>query len=125
VSPTQFPIVTICGSMRFYPEMLEVAKGLTSEGWIVLMPHENYNNGVKVPGDKHADMLDDMHKTKISMSERICVVASGKADIFHVGESTTDEIHYAKDHQIEVFYWTQHFGMVPEIEVYPPRSQRL
>lgn len=114
MTATQFPVVTICGSMRFYPEMLDVAKRLTSEGWIVLMPFETYNGGVKVPGDKHAEMLDDMHKTKISMSDQICVIATGKAAVFHIGESTQSEIDYAKEHQTGVFYWSNRFGMVAE-----------
>jgi hypothetical protein len=91
---TQYPIVTICGSMRYYEEMLNVAQTLTGNGYIVLMPFVK-----KGEGSTDIVMLDDMHKTKISMSEAIYVIGA------HRGESTLSEIEYAKEHNIEVRYW--------------------
>jgi len=98
MSATQFPVVAICGSMRYFDDMLILAKTLTGQGFIVLMPFVADYIGGK-PADEMKEMLDDMHFTKISMSQAIYVVGS------HRGESTCQEIDYAKDHGIEVRYW--------------------
>ena len=79
-------IVTICGSMRFYQEMLAHASKLTIEGVIVLMPFVASETGwIK-------SMLDELHRQKIAMSHAILVVNPGG----YIGESTQDEILYAK-----------------------------
>jgi hypothetical protein len=81
----KYPTVTICGSMRYYPEMLRIAGELTAEGYIVLMPFTTVQEGSQTKL-----MLDDMHKVKIDMSVAIYVIGS------HRGESTLSEIEYAK-----------------------------
>lgn len=81
-----FPIITICGSMRYYPQMLDLAQDLTGKGYIVLMPFVK-----KGEGSTDIQMLDEMHKRKIDMSGAIVVVGS------HIGESTTSEIKYAEE----------------------------
>jgi hypothetical protein len=97
MAPTQFPIVTICGSMRYYHEMLIQAKQWSRDGWIVLMPFDvSYMGGA--PSDDTKAMLDDMHYTKMSMSELILIVGD------HIGESTTNEIRYAVLHEIPIQY---------------------
>lgn len=97
MSATEFPIVTICGSMRYFDLMLEEAKKATADGWIVLMPFVADYVGGKNP-DTIKNMLDDMHFTKISMSTHILVVGN------HIGKSTSNEIKYAQDHGITVVY---------------------
>lgn len=89
----RFPVVTICGSMRYYDDMLIVASELTSKGYIVLMPFVK-----KGEGSTDVEMLDLMHLHKIDMSSDIYVVGS------HIGESTTAEIKYAKEHYHTVHY---------------------
>jgi hypothetical protein len=99
--------------MRFQPEMMEAARTLTGAGWIVLAPFvSDYIGGQDA--DIRKRMLDDMHFRKIDMSDRICVVASGAAAPFHIGESTEREIQYAANHGKGVYYWTQHFGMTED-----------
>jgi hypothetical protein len=96
-----FPTVTICGSMRFYPRMLEVAAQLTSTGRIVLMPHDASLTGI---ADKtaleHGRMLDEMHRAKIRMSGSVYVVNTDG----YIGESTRSEIAYASKLGIPVEY---------------------
>jgi hypothetical protein len=98
---TQYPIATISGSMRFFNEMIEVANQWTGDGYIILMPfvhvikpEDQENNPIK-------EMLDDMHFTKISMSDLVLVVTGPD---FYIGKSTKNEIDYAKEHGIEVKY---------------------
>jgi len=87
----EYPIVTICGSMRYFDRMIEIAHEMTRDGYIVLMPFV-IKGGQKGDSDEHTlgDMLDDMHKRKIDMSNLVVIV--GK----HRGESTTSEINYAR-----------------------------
>lgn len=110
---TVFPVITICGSMRYYPQMLYVAGYLTRNGWIVLMPHVHYNNGIKDRDDEFAEMLDNMHRSKIAMSERIfiCTGLTG-----YTGESTAREIDYAAEHGIAISYDNYGDFMPPVIQ---------
>ena len=79
-------ITTICGSMRYYDDMIGVAEHLTRHGQIVLMPHCVKND----EGDPiNSDMLDEMHRQKIDMSDDIVVVGN------YIGDSTRSEIAYA------------------------------
>lgn len=82
-----YDVVTICGSMRYFPRMLAVAAQLTEQGWIVLMPFT-----VAEEESLSKLMLDGMHRAKIDMSRGIVVV--GK----HIGKSTKAEIEYAIEH---------------------------
>jgi hypothetical protein len=83
-------IVTICGSMRFFPQMLQAAAELTAQGHIVLAPF-----AVVAPEDQdgeHKSMLDRLHLQKIGMSSRVVVVTDQDG---YIGESTRREMAYA------------------------------
>ena len=98
----KYPVVTLCGSTRFKNEFMEVQKRLTLEGNIVisvgLFGHsgdqevwENMDEGTLT---KTKEMLDDMHKRKIDLADRIYAINVGG----YIGDSTRSEIEYAKDH---------------------------
>ena len=104
----EYPIITLCGSTRFKDEFMEVQKRLTLEGNIVisvgLFGHsgdsevwENMDEGTLT---KTKEMLDDMHKRKIDMSDEIYVINVGG----YIGDSTSSEIEYAKVHGKKVNY---------------------
>lgn len=88
----KYNVVTLCGSTRFKDAFLEAQKRLTLEGNIVisvvLFGHSG-DEEVWTPGIK--EMLDDMHKAKISMADEIYVINVGG----YIGESTRSEIEYA------------------------------
>jgi hypothetical protein len=90
-----YPVVTICGSMKFYQEMLITAEEWTRNGYIVLMPFS-----VKAAGQLGPDgaMLDDMHRRKIDMCGRVVVVMRG----WYMGDSTHGEVAYADSLNIPV-----------------------
>jgi len=92
---TQFPVVTVCGSMRYFKKMLDLASKLTTDGFIVLMPFKSIPTDEQ-EGNSIKEMLDEMHLTKISMSEAIFVIGE------HRGKSTTREIEYAREHGVKV-----------------------
>ena len=88
----KFKVITLCGSTRFKDAFFETQKRLTLEGNIVisvgLFGHSG-DNEVWTEGTK--EMLDNMHKRKIDMSDGIYVINVGG----YIGESTRSEIDYA------------------------------
>lgn len=96
-------IVCICGSMRFYQQMLQAAADETVKGNIVLAPFS-----VVAPADQGSDlkrMLDELHREKIRMCSRIIVVTDQNG---YVGNSTRGEMCYAlsigKEMDVREFY---------------------
>ena len=88
----QYKIITLCGSIKFKDEFMKVQEKLTLDGNIVLTP--NFFNNIKKEeiDEKTKKMLDEMHKQKINMSDEIYVINVGG----YIGESTKNEIEYAK-----------------------------
>lgn len=87
--------VTICGSMRFYDQMLQVAERLTLEGWIVLMPFvvKRSADGTTAHPPEVREQLDLLHRAKINLSRMIVVVSD---ETGYYGDSTRGEIAYAE-----------------------------
>jgi hypothetical protein len=83
-------VVTICGSMRFFDQMLQVAADETAMGRIVLAPFS-----VVAPEHQASEfkaMLDRLHREKIDMAERVIVVTNQHG---YIGDSTRSEMVYA------------------------------
>lgn len=99
----KYKVITLCGSTRFKDEFEEVQRKLTLEGNIVLsvglFSHAEENgedwvsNGIK-------EMLDDIHKRKIDMSDEIFVINKDG----YIGSSTASEIEYAESKGIPIRY---------------------
>lgn len=101
-----WPVVCICGSMRFYDWMLKVAERYTLTGHIVLIPlvckeadmadaEKRYRHEVEqaLPSGVNLPIfLDAMHRRKIDMSEQIIVCTDSAR---YIGDSTSAEILYA------------------------------
>ena len=96
----KYKVITLCGSTRFKKQFMQTQKDLTLKGNIVisvgLFGHsgdqevwENMDEGTLT---KTKEMLDDMHKRKIDMSDEIFVINVNG----YIGESTKSEIEYAK-----------------------------
>lgn len=87
-----YKVVTLCGSTKFKDEFIREQKRLTLEGNIILTvglfghsgDTEVWNEGVK-------EMMDDMHKRRIDMSDEIFVINKDG----YIGSSTKSEIEYA------------------------------
>lgn len=87
-----YKIITLCGSTKFKDEFIREQKRLTLEGNIILTvglfghsgDNEVWNDGVK-------EMMDDMHKRRIDLSDEIFVINKNG----YIGESTRSEIEYA------------------------------
>lgn len=89
-------VVVLCGSMRFAEEMTEVAiEESVLRGSLVLKPdcnmkrpHRLWSNPVKAEALKLR--LDDQHRQKIRLADRVIVVGD------YIGDSTRLEIAYAR-----------------------------
>lgn len=93
------PTVTLCGSMRFFPLMLEVAAAETAAGNIVLAPFS------VVPTDEQGSAfkarLDELHRRKIDLADHVIVVTDQSG---YYGDSTAGEIEYARERGVPVTF---------------------
>lgn len=96
-----YKIVTLCGSTKFKKEFLRVQKDLTLKGNIVLSlgiftqsdDKDIFENMDEETLKNTKEMLSDMHKRKIDLSDEIFVINVNG----YIGESTKDEIDYAQN----------------------------
>lgn len=92
-------VITICGSMRYSKEMIKIAEELElKSGYAVIQCVYNID-GQKYEG-VDASILDKIHRKKIDISDAIYVVNIDG----YIGNSTKNEIEYAKNNGKEVIY---------------------
>lgn len=112
----KYKVITLCGSTKFKELFIAEAKRLTLEGNIVisvgLFGHSGDN---EVWENNTKQMLDDIHKEKIRMSDAIYVINPNG----YIGESTMSEIKYATLLNKEIMYLEQ---PIEQITVELPKS---
>ena len=92
-------IVTICGSLLFFDKIQEIAERLELEnGWIVFSPIPHTLD--KELNSQEKQLLGDIHKAKIDLSDAIFVVNEDG----YIGEAVRGEIAYAKEHGKEILF---------------------
>ena len=104
----KYPIITLCGSIKFKDEFIKVQKELTLKGNIVISvgffghsgDNEVWENMDEGTFTKTKEMLDDMHKRKIDIADEIFVINVGG----YIGSSTKSEIEYAISKNKKVNY---------------------
>lgn len=90
-------VVSICGSMKFADEMINIATDLEKKyGWCVLQCVYNVGN----INEQELDNIVQAHYKRIDISDAIYVVNIGG----YIGNSVKNEIKYALDHGKEVIY---------------------
>ena len=93
-------IITLCGSLKFKKEMMEIAEKMALDGNCVLIPVypvlENYKRT-----DRQLELLKEAHFKKIELSDSILVVNINN----YIGNSTNLEIEYAKKLGKEIIYY--------------------
>lgn len=99
----RYKVITLCGSTKFEDDFIKVQRKLTLEGNIVLsvglFSYEE-ENGEEWASNGIKEMLDDIHKKKIDMSDEIFVINTGG----YIGTSTRSEIEYAKANNKNIRY---------------------
>lgn len=105
----KYKVITLCGSTKFKDEFLAQQKRLTLEGNIVisvgLFGHADGDYQTVIT-EEIKEMLDDIHKRKIDMSDAIFVIDVNG----YIGSSTRSEIEYAKATGKEVMYLSEYLA---------------
>ncbi len=97
----KYKVITLCGSTRFRDEFMAEQKRLTLEGNIVIsVGMFGHSGDEEVWWEKTKEMLDDMHKRKIDLSDEIFVINKDG----YIGSSTRSEIEYAEKTGKKVVY---------------------
>ena len=96
----KYKVITLCGSIKFKEEFLKMQEKLTLSENIVLTP--NFFQSIKKQkiNEQTKKMLVGMHRQKIDMSDAIFVINVNG----YIGESTKNEIEYAKSKNKEILY---------------------
>lgn len=92
----KFPIVCLCGSVRFKAEFLQAAQDQELDGKIVVMPNvfSKADNINLTP--EQLTLLVDIHNQKLEMCDEVYVIdATDENGNPYIGESTKNEIEYA------------------------------
>ena len=96
----KYNVITLCGSTKFKDEFEKAKTELTLKGNIVItLGVFNQNDNLELSKES-IEMLSDMHKQKIDMSDEIFVINVGG----YIGNSTKSEITYAKSKGKKVTY---------------------
>lgn len=96
-------IITVCGSLKFVKEIIEITEKLELQGNRMLVPIYNSSKASKDDfTEEEALMLDKMHKERIKLSDAILVVNVND----YIGSSTKSEIEFAKSLNKEIIYYT-------------------
>ncbi|MEI5995083.1 hypothetical protein [Candidatus Enterococcus mansonii] len=95
-------VITVCGSLTFKEEIIHVASQMELRGNVLLIPIFPVNNDKVVFTEEELIMLGKMHKEKIKLSDAILVVNVNS----YIGNSTKDEIEFAKSLNKEIIYYT-------------------
>lgn len=96
-------IITVCGSMKFVKEMMEITEKMELQGNCMLVPIYNPNKPNKDSFTKEeTEILDKAHKERIKLSDAILVINIDG----YIGNSTKNEIEYAKSLNKEIIYYT-------------------
>jgi hypothetical protein len=85
-------VITLCGSTRFKDKFIETQRKLALEGNIVFsLDFFDKSEGSVSLSDKDIELLTEIHKGKIKLSDEIFVINVDG----YVGSATKDEIAYA------------------------------
>lgn len=95
-------VITVCGSLRFKKEIMEVTEQMELLGNCMIAPIYPTNPDKDAYTEEEVVMLDKMHKEKIKLSDAILVVNVGN----YIGSSTKSEIEFAKTLNKEIIYYT-------------------
>lgn len=101
-SGEKMKIITVCGSLRFRKEIMEITEKMALQGNCMLSIVYPAKPDKDDYTDEEIAMLGKMHKERIKLSDAILVV-----NVDHyIGNSTENEIEFAKSLNKEIIYYT-------------------
>ena len=95
-------IITLCGSLKFKKEMMEIAEKMALLGNCILTPIYPIIENVERTKEQLAKLKEE-HFKRIELSDAILVVNVNN----YIGDSTSLEIEQAKKLEKEVIYYTE------------------
>lgn len=96
-------VITVCGSLKFVKEMMEIAETMELQGNCMLVPIYNPERTDKDSfTEDETLMLGKMHQEKIKLSDAILVVDVNG----YIGNATKKEIEFAESLNKEIIYYT-------------------
>ena len=94
-------IITLCGSLKFQKEMMEIAEKVALDGNCILTPVYPVLDNIKRT-EEQLVKLKEAHFKRIELSDAILVVNVNN----YIGNSTNLEIDYAKKLGKRIIYYT-------------------
>ena len=94
-------IITLCGSLKFQKEMMEIAEKVALEGNCILTPVYPVLDNIKRT-EEQLVKLKEAHFKRIELSDAILVINVNN----YIGNSTNLEIDYAKKLGKRIIYYT-------------------
>lgn len=95
-------IITVCGSLKFQKEMMEIAEKIGKQGNCMLTPVYPTNIYKKDYIDEEIKIVGQMHFERIKLADAILVVNVNN----YIGNSTKKEIEFAESLGKEIIYYT-------------------
>ncbi len=93
-------VITLCGSTRFKDDFERINKELSLQGNVVITV-AFFDHADKIhPTLEQKYLLDEIHLRKIDLADAIYVVNKDG----YIGESTTNEIKYARNNGKEIVF---------------------
>ena len=91
-------VITLCGSMRFFNEMQEIARELeTKYGYCAITPIGGPSTTLN---KEEVENLAKAHYKKIDISDAVYIVNIGG----YIGESVSKELRYAQKYKKEIIF---------------------
>lgn len=97
-------IITICGSLKYQKEIMDVAEKLALKGNCVLTPVYPVSNNERT--ENQLMLLKEEHFKKIELSDEIMVVNVNN----YIGDSTKLEMDYANKLNKKIIYYTDYMN---------------
>ena len=97
-------IITICGSLKYQKEIIDVAEKLALKGNCVLTPVYPVSNNERT--ENQLKLLKEEHFKKIELSDEIMVVNVNN----YIGDSTKLEIDYANKLNKQIAFYTDYMN---------------
>ncbi len=107
-------IVCMCGSTRFKQTWISENARLTGEGYIVLSVGLWGHHERKYPDAETKEFLDNLHKRKIDLCDWVWILDVGG----YIGDSTKDEIEYAKKNGKLIRFLSKEFSNYKESSLF-------
>lgn len=95
-------IITVCGSMKYKKEMMEITEKYALEGNCLITPIYLTKPSKDDYTIEDSAVLGKIHREKIKLSDAILVIDVDN----YIGDATKSEIEYAKSLNKEILYYS-------------------